>query len=141
MADTASIDVRDLVSGAALSAGTIGGAGFPLRTNLTHVLGSDVESAFTNYPNPFAAGRESTRITYYLKGTSRVTLKLFTLWGAPVITLIDNATMSPGLHQTTAWNGRNGEGDVVANGVYYLVLEINGGGGDRTLRRKVGVLR
>ena len=34
-------------------------AGFPLLTNTIHILGTSGESAFTNYPNPFAAGREA----------------------------------------------------------------------------------
>ncbi|MCK5406776.1 MAG: T9SS type A sorting domain-containing protein, partial [Candidatus Krumholzibacteria bacterium] len=112
-----------------------------LYTNFGHILATSVESAFTNYPNPFAAGREGTTITYYLTQKSTVTLKLFTLWGAPVKTLIDGQTLDAGLHQNIVWDGRNGDGDAVNNGVYYLVLEVNASGGQQTIRRKVGVIR
>jgi hypothetical protein len=107
------------------------------------VLGSDGEQAFTNYPNPFAAGRDGTRVTFHLDMPSRVTLKLYTLWGAPVKTLIDNETRTAGIHQDTVWFGRNSDGDVVNNGVYYLVLDIvpSGGGATETYQRKVGVVR
>jgi uncharacterized repeat protein (TIGR01451 family) len=143
IADTADVDVRDAVTGGAIAAATIGNTGYPLLTALTHVLGAAQDAAFTNYPNPFAAGRQTTRITFYLDEPSRVTLKLYTLWGAPVKTLIDGETRQPGLHQDVDWTGLNGDGDVVNNGVYYLVLDIkpSGGGTSRSTKRKVGVIR
>ncbi|MDH3216980.1 MAG: Ig-like domain-containing protein [Candidatus Krumholzibacteria bacterium] len=140
--DSTSVQAIDAVSGSAIATGTISGLGFPLLTNFAHILGTSSEGAFTNYPNPFAAGREGTRITYYLDQNSRVSLKLYTLWGAPVITLVDNRSMNPGLHQTVVWDGRNGEGDIVNNGVYYLVLDIQRANGNHeVLKRKVGVIR
>jgi hypothetical protein len=140
--DSASIDVVELNAQTPIATGTLTGLGFPLATNLTHVLGTSAEAAFTNYPNPFAAGREGTTVTYYLDTKSTVSLKLLTLWGAPVATLVDNQSLDPGLYQNVVWDGRNGDGDTVNNGVYYLVLEINGSNGThKTLKRKVGVIR
>jgi hypothetical protein len=141
LADAASLDVVELGTQSAVSVATTNGQNFPLYTGFGHVLGTSAESAFTNYPNPFAAGREATTITYYLTQKSTVTLKLFTLWGAPVKTLIDGQTLDAGLHQNTVWDGRNGDGDAVNNGVYHLVLEINASGSKQTIRRKVGVIR
>jgi uncharacterized repeat protein (TIGR01451 family) len=143
VADTASLDIRDAVTGGAIAAATIGNSGYPLSTNLAHVLGASSDAAFTNYPNPFAAGRQATRVTFFLDETSRVTLKLYTLWGARVKTLLDGESREPGLHQDVTWAGLNGDGDVVNNGVYYLVLEIkpSGGGTARSITRKVGVVR
>jgi hypothetical protein len=140
--DTASLDVFDQVSGAPVPVGTIDGTGFPLASRWTNVLGASSEAAFTNYPNPFAAGREHTTITYYLAERSTVTLKLYTLWGAPVTTLVKGITLDAGLYQNTLWDGRTGGGETVNNGVYILVLETNGEGGARaTLKRKVAVVR
>jgi hypothetical protein len=140
--DTSSIGIRDAVTDAATAAGTIGDTGYPLITNVAHLLGTDQGRAFTNYPNPFAAGRENTRITYYLDAAARVTLKLYTLWGAEVATLVDGQEKAAGLHQDIVWSGRNDGGDVVNNGVYYLVLEVDSNGGDsKTFKRKVGVIR
>ena len=142
LADATSIDVVELGTQSAVSVATINGQDFPLYTNFGHILGTSVESSFTNYPNPFAAGREGTTITYYLDQRSTVTLRLFTLWGAPVKTLLDGQTLDAGLHQNTVWDGRNGGGDTVNNGVYHLVLEINAvNGSHKTIRRKVGVIR
>jgi hypothetical protein len=139
--DATSVEVLDGVTANRIPAGTTGG-GFPLVTRWIHVLGASAQGAYTNYPNPFAAGREKTVITYYLEKRSAVTLKLYTLWGAPVLTMIDNESQPPGLYQNVEWDGRNGDGDVVNNGVYYLVLEIRGDdGANATLKRKVGVIR
>ena len=142
IADTASLEIRDAVTGEEIAVGTIGNTGYPLQTALAHMAGSDPEAAFTNYPNPFAAGRENTRITYYLESSARVTLKIYTLWGEPVETLLDGESRTAGLHQDATWSGRNGDGDLVANGVYYLVLEIEPAtGSGSTFKRKVGVVR
>jgi hypothetical protein len=140
--DSSSMQVADAVAGTPVRVGTIGNVGYPLATSWAHVLGGGAETAYTNYPNPFAAGREQTSITYYLDHKSRVTLKLYTLWGAPVATLVDNKTEDAGLHQSVRWDGKNGDGDVVANGVYYLVLDVREDGGKTfTMKRKVGVVR
>jgi hypothetical protein len=140
--DTSSTSFVDVVTGNAVPAGTIGNAGYPLRSALTHVLGSDMDRSFTNFPNPFAAGREPTRITYMLDQPSTVTMKLYTIWGDPVRTLVSTYVSQSGLHEDVEWDGRNGDGHVVSNGVYYLVLEILGrDGGKKVLKRKVAVLR
>jgi uncharacterized repeat protein (TIGR01451 family) len=143
IADTTNVDVRDATTGGAIAAGTANNTGYPLITALTHLLGAGGSTAFTNYPNPFAAGRQATRVTFFLDESSRVTLRLYTLWGAPVKTLIDGETRSTGLHQDIEWAGRTGDGDVVNNGVYYLVLDVEptSGGSAKTFKRKVGVVR
>ena len=48
---------------------------------------------------------------------------------------------TPGLHQDIYWDGRNGVGEMVMNGVYYLVLETRINGGERRYKRKVSVVR
>ncbi|MFH1754257.1 MAG: hypothetical protein ABIA59_01010, partial [Candidatus Latescibacterota bacterium] len=137
-----SLDIRDAVTTESISAGTSSPAGFPLQSNFAHILSADAEKAFTNYPNPFAAGNDNTTITFYLESESNVTMKVYTIWGAHVIDLLSNKLLPAGLHQNIAWNGKNSDGDTVNNGVYYLVLKINGVHGDqRSLKRKVGVIR
>jgi hypothetical protein len=140
--DTSAVDAVDAVTGTPAAVGTINGVGYPLTTNWTHVLGTDMAAAYTNYPNPFAAGRQTTTITYLLTEVSTVSLKLYTLWGAPVRTLVDRMTMGPGLYQDVTWDGKNSDGDTVNNGVYYLLLEIRDVKGvSYEFRRKVGVIR
>ena len=69
-------------------------------------------------------------------------LTLYTIFGELVRTVLDTDKSQGGLYQDVEWDGRNGDGDVVSNGVYYLVLKINGSDGKtKVLRRKIGVLR
>ncbi|HER19681.1 MAG TPA: hypothetical protein ENO14_01390 [Chromatiales bacterium] len=135
-----SLVMRDAATGDVVAPQHDGG--FPLMTRPAYVLGATITDGFTNYPNPFAAGREDTRVTFFLDEPSRVTLELYTLWGERVATLLSSASFPAGLHQDVTWSGRTGDGDVVNNGVYYLVLEIDGNSGNsHTLKRKVGVVR
>ncbi|UCG51008.1 MAG: hypothetical protein JSW58_12505 [Candidatus Latescibacterota bacterium] len=140
--DTSSTSLIDIVTGGPVTAGTIDNSGYPLKSAFAHLLGTKMEAGFTNFPNPFAAGKESTRITYFLEQPSQVKLTLYTIFGELVRTVLDAHRPQSGLYQDTEWDGRNGDGDIVSNGVYYLVLEIKGSDGKTTvLRRKVGVLR
>jgi len=138
--EATSMVMRDASTDEILAPEHVGG--YPIETRPAYVLGASATAGFTNYPNPFAAGREETRITFYLDQPSRVSLDLYTLWGEHVGTLLSSRRFGAGLHQDVTWNGRTDDGDVVNNGVYYLVLEIAAdGGGNRTLKRKVGVIR
>jgi hypothetical protein len=59
-----------------------------------------------------------------------------------VTTLIDGELRPAGLHQGDRWNGRNGNGSSVTNGVYLAELEVayTDGSSARHLR-KVAVVR
>ncbi|MDH3216065.1 MAG: hypothetical protein OEN01_07205, partial [Candidatus Krumholzibacteria bacterium] len=140
--DDQSVSARDAVTNGQVLGTTIGGTGFPLMSNSAHILGVSTDAAFTNYPNPFSPGAEATRITYFVQTPSHVTLKLYTMWGGPVMTLVEQRNVAPGLHQDVSWDGKNDEGDLVNNGVYYLVLEMRGTDGKKTrVQRKIGVIR
>lgn len=118
------------------------GASFPLRTAVTSVAEAGLEASYANFPNPFAAGREPTTFTFVLERPARVTLRVWTLRGRLVRTLLDGADRGAGLHQSDRWDGRNGEGAPVANGTYVAELLVEGPGGPaaRALR-KVAVVR
>ena len=120
----------------------IAGRAFPLWTEAGNFTGHDLASSYSNFPNPFAAGRQSTQIVYDLKTNARVTLRLLTARGEGVATLVDDAPRTAGLHQEDRWDGRNGQGEVVANGVYVaeLVVRYDDGSSERLLR-KVAVVR
>jgi hypothetical protein len=115
---------------------------FPLWSEYGGFVVTQLEPSYSNFPNPFAAGREATHFAYYLPAAGRVSLRIWTPRGEPVASLIDGAPRAAGLHQDDAWDGRNGRGRTVANGVYLaeLVVELDGGGSHRLLR-KVAVVR
>ena len=117
------------------------GRAFPLETR-TATYGATTLAEWSNYPNPFAAGRASTAFAYYLPNAATVTLEIWTARGERVVTLLDAASRAPGLHQDDRWDGRNGVGQVVQNGVYVAELTVReDGGGTERVHRKVAVVR
>lgn len=118
------------------------GQTFPLWTAYGSFTAASFEKSYANFPNPFAAGREPTHFAYYLPASGQVTLRIWTARGERVLTLLDGASRAQGLHQDDAWDGRNGHGDVVANGVYVAEIVVKLAGGEsRRLLRKVAVVR
>jgi hypothetical protein len=92
--------------------------------------------------NNVPAGREGTAFAFYLPAPGRVSLRIFSARGEPVRTVFDGEARTPGLHQDDVWDGRNGRGAVVTNGVYVaeLTVRLDDGTQQRLLRR-VAVLR
>ncbi len=77
-------------------------------------------------PNPFSPGTEVTRIFYVTnKTSSKVTIKIFDFGMNPVRTVIQNAIRTGATEQFTIWDGKNNDGYVIANGVYFYRVEID----------------
>jgi len=100
----------------------------------------------TNFPNPFNPTRERTKIRYRL-GTDadEVKIRIYDITGS-LVTELDGTTNGEGSsiwnkYNDVEWDGRNGRGDLVMNGIY--PFEITARLGDRTLtgRGKVAVLK
>jgi hypothetical protein len=70
-----------------------------------------------NYPNPF---NPSTTIAYSVATKTRVRLEIFDVRGRLVKSLVDERK-SPNNYQVI-WDGRNGDGESVASGVYFYRL-------------------
>lgn len=70
-----------------------------------------------NYPNPF---NPSTTIRYALPKESRVTLKIYTLLGAEVATLVDD--IQGARNYTISWYGISNNRQHIASGVYFYRL-------------------
>ncbi|MGH7724332.1 MAG: DNRLRE domain-containing protein [Candidatus Eiseniibacteriota bacterium] len=118
------------------------GTAFPFWTESGGFSEANLAASYSNFPNPFAAGREATTFVYFLPGSGRVSLRILTLRGEPVATLLDGVSRAPGLQQSDVWDGRNGRADVVRNGVYLAELEVRFDDGRADLlRRKVAVVR
>jgi len=81
------------------------------------VISSSTELAISqvmNYPNPFS---RSTQFTYELSvPAEKVEIKIFTLSGRLIRTM--SGTGSAGFNSGVVWDGRDQDGDKVANGVY-----------------------
>jgi len=74
-----------------------------------------------NYPNPMD---DHTYFTFYLDGDASVDIEIFTIAGRK-IKIIDNQILHAGYNQVL-WNGKDEDGDVPSNGVYFYKLIVNG---------------
>jgi flagellar hook assembly protein FlgD len=92
-------------------------------------MSSQFDEYVHNYPNPFRAGSESTKICYFLKRDSAVTIKIYDLAGHLVWTRnigagdAAGAGSAEGVYHEIPWNGRNDRGELVRNGVYMCKVE------------------
>jgi flagellar hook assembly protein FlgD len=103
-------------------------------------------SNITNYPNPFNPNKERTKIRYKLsKDADDVTIRIYDIMGSLVNELsglpfgeIVNIWLK---YNDIDWDGRNGRGDVVVNGIY--PFEVVARLGDKSVsgRGKIAVLK
>jgi hypothetical protein len=84
------------------------------------------------HPNPFVG---ATTVLFSVPQEGRAVVRVYDVSGRLVRTL-DDSLREPGPHEVR-WNGRNGDGDAVASGVYFVRLEAAG----HSKTRKVVLLR
>ena len=137
----AAVICKDAVTGSAVTTEAAGESVFPFVTSRTALLSAATAESFSNYPNPFIPASGNTTVTFYLPQSAVVTLEVYTILGRLVTRLLDARRLDAGLHQDISWDGRNGLGETVISGVYLMVLKMNSGSGDESIRRKVSVIR
>lgn len=109
---------------------------FPLKT-LTldgdEVIGEgglvDADSVLTYAaPNPFAPFRDEVcRIVYSLSRDAEVSIDLYDFASRRVRRLLDGELRAGHENHWYHWDGRDDDGDYVANGVYFYRIELDGG--------------
>ena len=88
------------------------------------VMSSRFDEYAHNYPNPFRAGTEPTKICYLLTRNANVVIKIYDLvgrlvWSMDVKAGEPGGTGAPeGTWHEISWNGRNDRGELVRNGIY-----------------------
>ncbi|MBI4063187.1 MAG: hypothetical protein HY401_02680 [Elusimicrobia bacterium] len=121
--------------------------GFSLFALIAAATPAGLISGLMNYPNPFAAGRESTRLRYVLKENATVTIRIFTLIGDHVRTMKFDAGgqggtgSSSGTANEVIWDGTNGDGVIAANGMYLAEITAEGPSGAEKHKRLIGVVK
>jgi flagellar hook assembly protein FlgD len=103
-------------------------------------------TGITNFPNPFNPNREKTKIRYRLgSDADEVKIRIYDITGM-LVTQLDGTTNGESVniwekYNDVDWNGRNGKGDMVVNGIY--PFEIMARLGDRSVsgRGKIAVLK
>lgn len=98
-----------------------------LADDYSHSIGIFIEGDETvlagqaiAFPNPFGFSRENTEIQYYLPTSCDVTMAIYDPFGNLVITKVFKSGTEGaknGVNKIT-WDGKNGKGKKVANGVY-----------------------
>lgn len=85
----------------------------------TTLQGSSGEDAlFQSYPNPF---NPETTIVYQLPEAGHVSLKIYSILGQEIRTLVDDEKQA-GYHRVI-WDGRNDVGLRVESGMYFVRIE------------------
>jgi hypothetical protein len=99
-----------------------------LRSRPLVILGAGFEEYVHNYPNPFRAGSQVTRIAYTMDNAGPVKVTIFDVTGELVYEK-QYASGEPGTGegpQEITWDGRNSQGEVVRNGIYICQLDAGG---------------
>ena len=104
-------------------------------------------SGVTNYPNPFNPNRETTKIRYRLGADAdEVKIRIYDISGSLVKEIVNCPTAGEGAsvwskYNDVEWDGRNGKGDLVVNGIF--PFEVTARLGDRQIsaRGKAAVLK
>jgi hypothetical protein len=79
------------------------------------------------YPNPFNPDVEHVKLRFKLGKDGSVTITIFDISNTKVKEVISAVPMSAGVEQSIVWDGRNERGEIVANGVYFYVIESSSG--------------
>jgi hypothetical protein len=86
----------------------------------------DRTELFQSFPNPFGPGHtDFVTIAYDLLEDGKAKLEVFNVLGQKVATLVDEKQYANRRYVVT-WDGRNIHGNVVASGVYFYRLQVNG---------------
>jgi DNA-binding beta-propeller fold protein YncE len=111
---------------------------FSIFRIVEYIEPTETISELVNYPNPFVAKRENTKVRYHLKENSEVEIRIYDLIGDLVWEKKISAGESPGGvagPNEVEWDGRNGNGEYVSAGGYICLLKV----GNKVLKRKIGV--
>ncbi len=134
------IDALDSVPGAgAVPALLLNPNGQPFEYSssvFTTVSGAGLAASLVTYPNPFSPPVEKIQIAYRLATASEVALKIYTLTGELVME--KTYASGAGVNQIE-WDGCNGKGEMVKNGVYLAVIHSAATG--ETVKQKLAVVK
>ncbi len=115
-----------------------GNIGDTIRNNFSVITDLKILSLY-NYPNPF---KTTTDFIFNISGERRPdlgTIKVFTAAGRLVKT-VELTGLSVGFNKVS-WDGRDNDGDEMANGVYFYKMILNGQSKTETNIQKLVILK
>ena len=94
------------------------------------------------FPNPFSPRRYNdnysrTRIQYALTNDAKITVSIYNYSGKLIKQLVSGEFRAGGRDYQEMWDGRDGESEIIPNGVYFFVIETDSGD---TARGKIMVI-
>ncbi|HRU38597.1 MAG TPA: Ig-like domain-containing protein [Candidatus Goldiibacteriota bacterium] len=118
----------------------------PVAAPLTVKIISELTEKFENWPNPFIAGKESTKINYSLPEDSEVKLRLYSVFGKLVWSkdvakgeIVNGENHGKKGGNTIVWDGKTDKGSIVGAGVYILKVTITNSTGTETRTVNIAV--
>ncbi|HRU38966.1 MAG TPA: FlgD immunoglobulin-like domain containing protein, partial [Candidatus Goldiibacteriota bacterium] len=112
------------------------GISFPMGSGTGFLSGSSAGISLSAYPSPFVRG-SSCRIAYYLSAPSKVTVRIFDLFGRLVRTAVNETEKPAGSRTEDAWDGNDAHGKPVISGVYIVSVTAEAGGKKNEARTRV----
>jgi hypothetical protein len=100
-----------------------------------------VLSDVVNFPNPF---KDETNFTFQLLGSDTGTeleIKIYTITGRLIKSFDNLVPPSDGYNYDYLWDGRDDDGDIIANGVYIYKLVVRNENEQKEVIEKLVVLR
>jgi len=117
------------------------GRPFEYSSVFTTAAGVGLAASLVTYPNPFSPPSEKIQIAYRLSAASEVELKIYTLTGELVMGKTYSGGSNGGLAGVNQieWDGCNGRGEQVKNGVYISVIRSAATG--EVVKQKLAVVK
>lgn len=91
---------------------------YPLVESTTALAIPETFALQQNFPNPF---NPTTKITFSVPQKADVKLEIYNMLGQKIRTLVDDQ-FEAGIYEDVVWDATDNNGNLVANGIYYLVL-------------------
>ncbi|NOZ60056.1 MAG: hypothetical protein GXO74_00090 [Calditrichaeota bacterium] len=98
---------------------------FEIRNQPDTEPGSGDDGRAYNFPNPFNPDKERTVIRYVLPQTSKVSIDIYDVNDELVRQLLPLTRKPAGEHTEDVWDGKNEQGAVASNGVYFAVIRYD----------------
>jgi hypothetical protein len=109
--------IRDLIRTRSIDTGAfVSEGGVPDSTATTYAA-----------PNPFAPSRETATIVFSLEREADVSIAIYDFASRLVRHLIASEPFAGGADHRVVWDGRDEDGDSVANGTYFYRIELSTG--------------
>ena len=106
------------------------------------IVSSNPDEIFGNYPNPFGVAEGTTSFVFFMDNPGDASIKIYTLLGE-LVWSAEETGLDRGLYDgLIKWDGNNGAGRQVLNGVYLSVIKISySGGSSESYRTKVAFIK